>query len=43
VDETLLLKVAIAVLGLVVLGIALTVYEFREHIIERFKKRRGKK
>lgn len=41
-EYTLLVKIGIAILGLVILGIALTVYEFREHIIEHFKKR-GKK
>ena len=41
-DDALLIKIAVAVLGLIVLGIALTVYEFREHIIEHIKKRRKK-
>jgi hypothetical protein len=41
-DEQLLLKVGITVLGLVIFGIALTAYEFREHIIEKFKKKKKK-
>lgn len=41
-DETLLFKVGITVLGLVVFGIALTAYEFREHIVETFKKKKKK-
>jgi hypothetical protein len=41
-DTELLIKVGITVLGLVVFGIFLTMYEFREHIIERFKKRKNK-
>lgn len=32
-EHTLLIKIAIAVIGLVILGLALTVYEFREHIM----------
>jgi hypothetical protein len=30
------------VLGLVVFGIVLTLYEFREHIVEKLKKRKKK-
>jgi hypothetical protein len=41
-DDTLLVKVGITVVGLVIFGIALTAYEFREHIVERFKKRKKK-
>jgi disulfide bond formation protein DsbB len=32
-EHTLLIKIAIAIGGLVILGLALTVYEFREHIM----------
>lgn len=42
-DELLLIKVAITVLGLIVFGILLTMYEFREHIVEHYKKKRGKR
>jgi hypothetical protein len=42
-DDILLLKVAITVLGLIVFGILLTMYEFREHIVEHYKKKRAKK
>lgn len=42
-DDTLLIKVGITVLGLVVFGILLTMYEFREHIFETIKKKRKKK
>jgi len=38
-DDILLLKVAITILGLVVFGILLTMYEFREH----YKKKRASK
>jgi hypothetical protein len=42
-DEILLLKVAITVLGLIVFGILLTMYEFREHIVEHYKKKKAKR
>lgn len=32
-DDTLLIKIAIAIGGLFILGLALTIYEFREHIM----------
>lgn len=32
-EDTLLLKITIAIAGLIILGLALTVYEFREHIM----------
>ena len=41
-DDTLLIKVGITLLGLLVFGIFLTMYEFREHIIEKIKKRKKK-
>ena len=41
-DDTLMIKVGITVLGLVVFGIVLTLYEFREHIVEKLKKRKKK-
>lgn len=42
-DEALLVKVAVVVFGLMLVGIGLTVYEFREHIMEAHKKRKQKK
>jgi glucose uptake protein GlcU len=42
-DDSLLINVGITILILVIFGIFLTAYEFREHIIERIKKRRRKK
>lgn len=39
-DDVLLIKVAIAVFGLMVIGLGLTIYEFREHIMEHLKRRR---
>lgn len=39
----LLIKIAILVICLIALGIALTAYEFREHIIEHIKKRRSRR
>jgi hypothetical protein len=41
-DDTLLLKIAIAVFGLLLVGMGLTVYEFREHIMEQHRLRRAK-
>lgn len=42
-DDTLILKVAIVIFGLLVFGIGLTIYEFREHIMEQHRKRRERK
>lgn len=40
-DSELLIKVGVFVICLVLLGIALTAYEFREHIAKRLKKKRN--
>jgi hypothetical protein len=37
--EDTLLKLVLVVAGLIIVGIALTAYEFREHILKRFKKK----
>ncbi len=42
-DDNLLIKVAAVFVVLVLIGIALTVYEFREHIMEQHRKRKQQK
>lgn len=41
-SNELLLKIAISVFILLITGIGLTIYEFREHIIEHKKKSKAK-
>ena len=40
--ESILIKIALVVAGLIVVGIALTAYEFREHIIKHFQRKEHK-
>lgn len=40
--ESMLMQIVIVVAGLIVVGIALTAYEFREHIMQRFSKKKHK-
>ncbi len=42
-DDALLIKIAVVIFGLMLVGIGLTVYEFREHIMEQHKKRKLKR
>jgi hypothetical protein len=40
--EGMLLKIVLVVAGLILVGIALTAYEFREHIIKHFQRKKHK-
>lgn len=42
-SDTMLLSIAVAVFSLLVIGLALTVYEFKAHIIEQQDKKRASK